>query len=318
MSSAHADAGIFVSGSAYRLGRLVPISELDRTEPAVAPGLLADYGVESYSRFVEPVPVTAIAECAAFSIAGLDPSEIDAVVVVTESFSEFLTDPPEPGMTPLRSQRNRVLQALAALGLVRAPVFAVTYGGSSNFVQAMLVTRSLIRSGDATMILVVCAERQPTNVSRFMQASVAMTGDGIATCVVGSHRRPGYQLEYVGISRFAPPRDPTSFTGAVLEMYRSAKVVAAGCYQAVGRSPSEYDWLVLNNYNVPTTNAFGTLMGFAEKRVYAANAARTGHIPSCDALINLTDLHPLAAASAPVMFFANGPVSCGAISLRRL
>lgn len=318
--------GVYLGGFAYRLGELHPITlPTGVTEPEDASRLLQERGVETFSWFRDELPSDVILDCLRETLLGVDPAAVDTVLVVTESYADLFAAPLVDGETDFRARRNRLFDILNAAGLTGAPIFSITYGGSGNFFQGLYLARSLIDSGAAARILMLCADRHPAHVSRFMAAAIAMTGDGVASCLVSAAPMgeadegagPHYEIEHMGIKRFQPVDPPDAMGRLILEMYRSTKDVAADCYDELGLQPSDYDWLLLSNYNDTTTKVFGTLLGFSQEAVFGANAGRTGHVPACDPLINLSDLasQQRPADGSHLLLFANGPQSCGVVSL---
>lgn len=313
---------VYLGAISYRLGDLCDVSTgVLPPEPAEALDLLVAKGVASYARFAADPSEDLLPMCVQETLvrAELQPADIDVVVLVTESYGDLFGGGAAIwGETPFRARRNRLVDILNATGLHRAALFSTTYGGSANFLQALALVRPLVESGTASNALVVCAERHPADVPRFMEQAIAMTGDGVCACVVRKSPRPGwYRVEHVGLSRYRPVAAAGEFGKLVLEMYRASKGAAADCYEAVGRQPGDFSWLVQNNYNDTTTSVFAALLGFEQERTFRANAARTGHVPSCDLLLNLADLTAAdpPAASDALLLYANGPVSCGTVSL---
>jgi 3-oxoacyl-[acyl-carrier-protein] synthase III len=311
-----------LSGLSYELGRLRPIADIvDDGESGEAVEILLSKGAQTYSQFDESL-IDVIKRSAANSLrdSGIRAEEVGAVLVVTESFSGIMEASVGQGRSQFREARDALFDALAAVGVTKAPVFCTTFGGSSNFLQAVFMTMPLIETGRIDYMLIVCADRQPPAVSRFMYDAVALIGDGVATCVATLKPRPNadaYELEYVGISPFANAADLGDWGRMLLDMYRTAKCAAADCYDKTQRQPRDFGWLILSNYNKLSNQVFSRLLGFGDERTYLNNVARTGHVPACDHLINLKDLclNISLPPRTPLLLFVNGPISCGTISV---
>lgn len=314
-----------LGGLAYRLGELRPVTDpTGADEAADAAELLVSRGVRTYARFADD-PFALLPDCVAESLdlARTRPDEIDAVLLVTESYADLFTGPVLRGETAFRAGRNRLIDAINAAGMTRAALFSATYGGSCNVVQALFLARALVTAGAVNRVLLVCADRHPQSVARFMEQAIAMTGDALAVCVLADGPALGdatYRVDHVGLSRYRPVAAADDLGRLVLEMYRATKSAAADCYEALDLQPADYGWLVFNNYNDATTDVFATLLGFPRERAFRGNAARVGHIPSCDLLVNLADLQRAepVLGGQHVLMYANGPVSCGTVSLTRV
>jgi len=316
-------SGHYLGGIAYALGEIREIASLE-DDPAAkdAAEILAAVGVTSFSRLSRQA-AELIAECATRSTAEcrLLPSLIDTVLVVTESYATLRKSEPRAGETEFWAARNRLLDIFGALGIGRARYFSSSFGGSSNFTQALYLAVSLQDAGRAERILIVCADAHPDGVTRYMADSVAITGDGVASCLLSNApitgAGPSWRLEHVGVTPYLVPPNPKPFGERVLDMYRATKVAAAECYEATGRQPQAYDHLILNNYNRLTSEVFARLLGIGVGRTFTANLGRTGHLPSCDTLVNLADLSDSTAPrqGEATLVFVNGPAGCATLSL---
>jgi 3-oxoacyl-[acyl-carrier-protein] synthase III len=312
---------VHLTGMAYEVGRKRDVSSiLDEGESDTTLGLLVAKGTQSFSKLDVPL-IESIARCAVSTMtdAGVAAEEIDGVLLVTESYSELLDLPPEQIGLGFRNARNAFLDMLVSLRITKAAVFSSAYGGSSNFLQAVFLAKPLVESGKISRLLIICADKVPAGISRFMQDAIVVTGDGVASCIVMSeppHSAPAFELEYVGISAYANI-GAQDLSRMVLEMYRSTKSAAADCYDSTQRQPEEFGWLILNNYNKVTNQIFARLLGFDDYRTYLGNVGLLGHIPACDSLINLKDLISVnsLAPGTPLLFYINGPISCGVVTL---
>lgn len=310
-----------LDGIAFELGRLCAIAE------AAAHGVSEDdlfeltaKGQETFSRFDAPV-VEAIQRCALATLdqTGIAARAIDGVLVVTECFaglSEGLAVAAEPAF---RTARNLVFDSLAAISIDRATIFCATFGGSSNFLQAVILAKALVETGAYQRLLMLCIDRLPADENRMMDAALAVTGDGVATCLISANPEVGGLLiDYAGVTPYAPSAQPGALPSMVLEMYRATKGAAADCYETLGLQPGDFGGLVLSNYNQMTSQVFARLLGFATEQSFLKNVARTGHVPACDPLINLLGMTRESArpAGERLLLYTNGPISCGVVALR--
>ena len=301
-----------LSGIAYELGELCPL-------PAAEDD--AAFGVSSYSIMnKELIEVTKETIRQALQRAKRDPDEVDAVLVVTESFKEFEGESTRAAQTSFQKARNIIWDAVSDVGIRGAPVFCSSFGGSGNFLQAIFMAKPMVELGGVGCLLVVCADKMSTGDTRFMSAAMAQAGDSVAACILSNESKDGadaYEVEFMNIVPFTFARNPGLLERMLADMYKTIKVVAEDCYISTKRQPSEYEWLVLSNFNVPNNRLYAKVLGFSEERTFMKNVGRTGHLPSCDHLVNLRDLAAETALKAgmPILFVVNGPISCGAISL---
>jgi 3-oxoacyl-[acyl-carrier-protein] synthase III len=305
------------------IGALTRIEKI-KTDKSVYVEMVKDLrksGVNSFSKINTPLNVLLNRSILkTLSLAELDKSDIDGVMIVTESYSELVKKDIENGMPPFRVGRNMIFDILTELGLDQVRVFSSTYGGSGNFLNAMFLADSIVRAKRIKNLLMVCFDQVPENVSRFMEDALAVTGDGVSTFVYGYRKHqsfPIHKVDHVNFTSFMKAESYVNMGEKMLEMYRSTKCAAADCYDHTGRQPANYDWLILNNYNFPSNKIFCNLLGFSLQKTWMHNAARIGHIASCDSIINFSDMikSGIVVNGTNILMFINGPISCGVISL---
>lgn len=251
----------------------------------------------------------------------LDPRDIDGIMIVTESYSGLVEREVERGGTPFRSGRNLLFELLAEIGLQKVSVFSSTYGGSGNFLQAMILADSIIQAGRIDNLLIVCFDRHPTDASRFMIDAIAATGDGIATFIYGKKTNdsiPYHEVQYIGITPYLNVSQCGSTSEKMLELYRCTKSAGAHCLEMTGMELDSYQWLILNNYNYVTSKLLSKLLGFSMDKTWMHNVARIGHIPACDSIINYHDLAQSGNIrnNSSTLIYVTGPISCGVIALK--
>lgn len=314
---------VYICGISYEIGELCDIGELrsdGETEESVA--LLRDQGIRAFSKLNCDLEETILRKSLdTLEALDLPPSDIDAVLIVTESFAELFGGPATRGDTIFRTMRNRLFSSFSRIGVNKKVFMCSTFGGSGNFLNAVFLATPLLRTGQLNNILMVCADLNPPGVSRYMEESLAVAGDGVASCLLTSSfptRSERLRIDYAGITPFVVSEEWEHLGDAVMEMYRTTKSAAADCFEATNLQPGDYDWLVMNNYNETTSDIFLRLLGFDRKRTFLKNLARTGHIPACDALINLRDLnesHGRQNGGSRILVYLNSPYASGALSL---
>lgn len=311
-----------ICGISYALGEIRPLDAAAAGAPPEMLARLRQKGVHSFSRMDGAVPA-AITQCVrrTLELAATTPAEIDSVLFVTESFTGFTDLEPMPGHSLVRAHRNLAVDAVAGAGVDDVPMFCSTFGGSSNLLQALFLAKPVLEFTSQKNMLLVCIDRLPPGVSRVMDVAEAVTGDGVATCLLTRQpKQPGsaFEIERVGITPYAHPDRHAGWNQLILQMYRATKAAAADCYEALALTPADYAWMILSNYNILTCRVFARLLGIGLERTFMRNAARAGHIPGCDPLINLRDLadETHLAPGTRILMYGNGPISCGTVSLR--
>lgn len=314
-------ASAILCGLAAELGDILPISDLAGPAPHHEQiSELEEMGLRTFSCMGEGV-LDAVTRCVASTLdsAQLLPQEIKAVMFVTEAFTAVTDSCPHGGESLIRFHRNALADAVAAAGVVNVPTFCSTYGGSSNLLQGIFLIKHVVEFTKCTPVLVVCVDRVPPGTARWMDAAVALTGDGVASCILTAgpvDTKPALKIEHVGITPYATAGAGNDWSRLIVEMYRATKYAAADCYEALGLQPDDYAWLIAGNYNLKTSQVFTRLLGFDDDRSFTANVALTGHLPSADPLLNLRDLTRLYSLTegARILVYCNGPISCGVMS----
>jgi len=311
---------VVLNGISYELGNLLPIESLmdEGLQMETVSELLAKQ-LSSVSVIQRPM-FDAIRDCIRQTLEASDlgAASIDTVIVVTESFEEIVSQEPA-GAWNFKAMRDRVVELLRDLGIGGASLLCATFGGCTNMLQAIGLASDLVRGGTRKNVLIVAAEKCSTVESRIMQDAVALSGDGVATCIVGadaSHKSNRYRIDGSSIVPIGAARTGGDKAALMLDMSRAAKSAAASCNSVSRREPCDYDWLVLGNYNRESSAIYSRILGFTPERTFTANLGRFGHI-SFDPLINLGALSSTGAAKSPdaAMLFFCGPTSCGALAV---
>lgn len=319
LQSVQASGPVLLRAISYEVGTAVPVGQLiDDGVSIETVNELLEKGVQGYSMLQRPL-ADALRDCALQSIAtaGLVCDDIDAVIVVTESFTELFGSDAE--VATFREVRNRSFDLFYAVGIRKAAIFCATFGGCTNLLQAVLTAKAMVQQGRTRHVLVVAAERFADADSRLMKEAVSVAGDGVAACIVSAAERAQetcFALDYISIAPYKTLQPGDDMASLLLEMFRAMKNAAADCYESLHRQPHQYSLVVLGDYNRNTTLTYSKLLGFPPERAFLDNVGRLGHIPF-DPLINLADLVRLQRVKADerVLLFMCGPISCGALSV---
>lgn len=302
----------------YEIGDLKPIRSLTADGIAVETvDELLGRGLTGYS-VLERSLANAIETCTRDSLeaSGLDPGDIDVVILATESFFQMFDEELEAA-DDFRHIRNASFDLFANLGINSASLFCTTYGGCTNLLQALMLARSMVANALGRNVLIVAAEKFGSIQSRLMDEAISIAGDGVATCIVNSDASPGgFILDHVGTAPYKNFQADADMASRLLAMFRAIKNAAADCYEICCRQPRDFKWAILGDYNKVTTLTYGKLLGFSPERTFLDNVGKMGHIPF-DPLISLRDLQTkkLMDSSESVLLFLCGPISCGSIAL---
>ena len=313
-----AGSGTALTGIRYQVGTLRPVQDLLDADVSIEKvNELLQKGVTGYSELEQfPAELLGTSICNSLDDAGVAPADIDAVIIISESFARLFDLGAQNG-DMFRNVRNQSFDFLSELGINKASVFCASYGGCTNLLQAALLAQTLVEKGLSRNVLLVAAEKFASARARLMDEAISIAGDGIASCVVKSDATaaPGsFRLRHLSVAPYKKFQMEGDVPNLLLEMFRAMKNAAADCYDACGWQPDDFRWLVLGDYNRMTSITYGKLLGFPADRVFMENVGKMGHIPF-DPLISLQNLYEQKRLvhGDPILLFLCGPVSCGSI-----
>ena len=217
----------------------------------------------------------------AISKSGVDPSDIDAVILATITF---------PYQTP--SGATLLAELVGAHGAAAYDISAACAGYCYGIAQA----DSLIRSGTARHVLVVGGEKLSDFISPTDRSISFLLGDGAGAAIVGPSDHPGISKtvwgsdggnwDKVGMTgslldfRDGKTEWPTLiqegqsvFRWAVWEMVKVAKEALA----ASGLEPEDLSALVTHQANIRIIDEFSKQLGLPESVVVAKDIVDTGN-----------------------------------------
>ena len=138
------------------------------------------------SKGVDAIDLAETASLEAIKNSGITPNQIDAVIVSTIS-NVAVT----PSMSSLLTER---------IGAAPAPAYDVG-AACAGYTYAIAQADALVRSGAATYVLVVGAEKLSQYVHPEDRSISFLLGDGAGAAVVGPADEPGISAERVGLRR---------------------------------------------------------------------------------------------------------------------
>jgi 3-oxoacyl-[acyl-carrier-protein] synthase-3 len=213
--------------------------------------------------------------------AGINPSEVSAVILATISF---------PYQTP--SGASLLSELVGAHGAAAYDISAACAGYCYGIAQA----DSLIRSGAAKYVLVVGAEKLSDFISPTDRSISFLLGDGAGAAIVGPSDHPGISKTVWGSD--GGNWDKVGMTGSILE-FRDGKTqwptliqegqsvfrwavwemvkVAKDALEQSGLEPEDLAALVPHQANLRIIDEFAKQLGLPESVVVAKDIVETGN-----------------------------------------
>ena len=213
--------------------------------------------------------------------AGINPSEVSAVILATISF---------PYQTP--SGASLLSELVGAHGAAAYDISAACAGYCYGIAQA----DSLIRSGAAKYVLVVGAEKLSDFISPTDRSISFLLGDGAGAAIVGPSDHPGISKTVWGSD--GGNWDKVGMTGSILE-FRDGKTqwptliqegqsvfrwavwemvkVAKEALEQSGLEPEDLAALVPHQANLRIIDEFAKQLGLPESVVVAKDIVETGN-----------------------------------------
>lgn len=268
---------IYLSAIAHAIGRLRPISEIERlVRDEARMVVLSHHGLRDYSEAPEgPASLAIESARGTLTEAQLSPGDIDLVLYASTSFERR------------EHYTTGFAQFASALGLGEVTPVGTFLSECANLVSALRLGAGLLRAGDARRILLVCTDTFPDDEAR-LRNQFTVNSDGAASCLLTTEARPGFELlglHQVTDQRARSPEDAPTRYMRVLEGVRRA---AAGLREKLGAT-RHIDGLVVNNYHRQCVGMIARKCDFVMEQVFTDNIPRHAHLSSADGLINLRD-----------------------------
>jgi 3-oxoacyl-[acyl-carrier-protein] synthase-3 len=235
---------------------------------------------------------------AALDDAGIDPAEVDLLIVATATVEQ-----PIPATSAIAQPR---------LGVVNATCFDVS-AACSGFTYALNVGRQFIATGEAATVLVVGAECLTRFLDWSDRTTCVLFGDGAGAAVLvpgepgegilqirwrtdgsyadlismpgGGSRHPPHSVASIeqGLP-FIKMRGNETFKVAV----RSLTEISREVMDAAGVEPSEVDLFIPHQANMRIIQAVGSRLGLADEQVYT-NVERVGNTSAASIPLAMVD-----------------------------
>ena len=217
----------------------------------------------------------------AIAKSGIDPSEIDAVILATISF---------PYATP-----SGATMLAAEVGATDAAAYDIS-AACAGYCYGIAQADALIRSGNSKYVLVVGGEKLSDFISPTDRSISFLLGDGAGAAIVGPSDHPGISKTVWGSD--GANWDKVGMTGSILD-FRDGKTqwptlvqegqsvfrwavwemvkVAKDALEASGLEPEDLTALVTHQANVRIIDEFAKQLGLPETVVVAKDIVETGN-----------------------------------------
>ncbi|MGA1457907.1 MAG: beta-ketoacyl-ACP synthase III [Aquiluna sp.] len=217
----------------------------------------------------------------AIAKSGIEPSEIDAVILATISF---------PYATP-----SGATMLAAEVGAKDAAAYDIS-AACAGYCYGIAQADALIRSGNSKYVLVVGGEKLSDFISPTDRSISFLLGDGAGAAIVGPSDHPGISKTVWGSD--GANWDKVGMTGSILD-FRDGKTqwptlvqegqsvfrwavwemvkVAKDALEASGLEPEDLTALVTHQANVRIIDEFAKQLGLPETVVVAKDIVETGN-----------------------------------------
>ncbi|MGA1512324.1 MAG: beta-ketoacyl-ACP synthase III [Aquiluna sp.] len=217
----------------------------------------------------------------AIAKSGIEPSEIDAVILATISF---------PYATP-----SGATMLAAEVGAKDAAAYDIS-AACAGYCYGIAQADALIRSGNSKYVLVVGGEKLSDFISPTDRSISFLLGDGAGAAIVGPSDHPGISKTVWGSD--GTNWDKVGMTGSILD-FRDGKTqwptlvqegqsvfrwavwemvkVAKDALEASGLEPEDLTALVTHQANVRIIDEFAKQLGLPETVVVAKDIVETGN-----------------------------------------
>jgi len=290
----------FVATARYTPERVVTNADFEKTLDTSDQWIRERSGIRErrYSRDDETIAVMATdAARRALADGGLEPADLDAIVVATASWDRLLP--------------SQACDIQSALGATKAAAFDVG-AACSGFLYASTVAEGLIASGVARTILVVGAERLTRVMDATDRTTAILFGDGVGVALmrpasngrgilsayVRSDGSLGHLLYRKGGGSLHPPSDAMLTDGSYFikmagrEVFKSAVLsMADACdhaLQQAGLTGEQVDVLIPHQANIRIMEATAKHAGIPMDKVYV-NVDRYGNTSAASIPIALDE-----------------------------
>ena len=298
----------YLHGISFELGKpesIETLSELRRDRDSLE--ILLATGMRDYLRSeADPLELARSSIRRTFAETGIDPSRIDLLVYVSESFPE--NGQLSEGMGHLCSD----------LGLINAFPIGVCLSTCGNMAAAIRIATAAISREKANNVLIVATDKVGPGQSRILPPAATVFSDAASSCIITSDPAKGHRIK--GISLFA---DNGLWESGTLDMIANlGAAIRKVCTEALEEAGVSREFcvkLLMNNYNHTIQRLFCISSRFRREQLYLDTIGKYAHMGTSDTLINL-DHYSRSDDSrrhGAICLLSTGPSMCGAVVLEK-
>jgi 3-oxoacyl-[acyl-carrier-protein] synthase-3 len=260
-----------------------------RTEPrARAVDILLSDGLDTYAQSRVGVADMAFeAASRALARSGLDPTAIDVVVIVTESFWD--NDGVLEGGREYAQFRDGLLKRLLLdLKLTNAYACGSWSGACGNFIPSLGLAQALVATGQARSVLLVVADRLQPGSARLMSSGTTVRSDVAAAGIVGAGG--SMHIEHVVVDPSASilsSRTERNFLLHAKNLRQALRHLDRRTHAVTGRPLREFDFLVAEGFSEAIIRLLCDCAGITRDKVLCPGRRRFSHPFSADILVSL-------------------------------
>lgn len=304
----HPQESIFLAGLDYALGE--EDHDLDELQ-AVLPGVresLRESGLDRF-RTSQMTPIELAGESLRKTLVQLPatwPSDITHLIYATNSmWDKELLEPAPLG------------NLLITLGIEQAYPYGIFLSYCANLQCAFDLGASIIRSGRADHVLVVCTDKAEPTSDRLVRPRVSIHSDGAASFAMTREQLPGCYRLLATVLTISPDLGEVDPDVQFVDYLNGT---TAGVVDVVRRTlatldlkPNDVVKGFTNNYNRAVATMMGKLAGFETEQLYLENVPRFAHALAADAVINVVDwaTNETPQPDLPLLVLSTGPIQWG-------
>jgi 3-oxoacyl-[acyl-carrier-protein] synthase III len=283
-----------------------PIGEIKGTDREVLLSLERD-GFESFVENDASICDMAYeAARAAVDISEIAISDVDAVIIATESFIDAGDIRDKSGREHVATRNGLINVALNRLKLKNAQVYGSWMSGCGNLGPTMTLARGLLLSRSSHCILVLAADRVGLHRSRLPPDRSFIFSDVACACVA---RSTGLGLKVVNVvthtsTRLFNARVERDVLHIIRELRTAIRELDQKILKTAGLWLRDFDFVVTDSFGDRLLDAICTVAALERGRVLCPARKRYAHAFSADLLLSLGMLREVCSSERPLTIAA--------------
>jgi len=285
---------------------------------------LTSDGFQSYSRSSNDiVEMAASAIAASLQKSRLEPHDIDAVLLSTESWWDVEDQSAGLPKVPvnIRLREGFLHETCLTLGLSRATPYGNWLSGCANFTSTLALARGLVASGQHKNIMVVLSDRASPKATRVTESGMTVFSDGAVAFIV-QKGEIGFEVEDIVFHHDPALLQVHNGKNTLLHgkaMQQAANGLGAKLRAAGRAAHSHYKMLIADNMHAMSLSFVSSGLGITRDRLETP-LKPFGHFFSADCLLGLLHFEEAAKLDRDdsIGLVNVGPAGVGLSSLRYL